>query len=239
MLNQFQLQQQWRWTPEVSNQLRFPFENADAIKGNFSQSWQDIFVLSILQGKYNGSYLEIGAQQPYSCSNTALLNQTFGWDGVSVELDPIHFPDWQLNRQKSKLIIADALSIDYNSALPMWFGGANRIDYLQLDIDPSRNTLRVLELLPLDTWRFSVVTFETDSYAGDLYAQKRSREILKHYGYELIAENVCVLFTSISSDPIPFEDWWVDPRVVDKKIIDDLKSLALMNVVPQDFLFKY
>ena len=30
--------------------------------------------------------------------------------------------------------------------------------------------------------------------------------ILKYYGYELIAENVCVLFTSISSDPIPFED---------------------------------
>ena len=37
-------------------------------------------------------------------------------------------------------------------------------------------------------------------------------------GYELVVSNVS------SNDSTPFEDWWVHPDLVDRKIIDILKN---------------
>ena len=48
---------------------------------------QDMFVLSMLDGKKNGVYVEIGADQPRVISNTYLLETEFDWMGVSFELE--------------------------------------------------------------------------------------------------------------------------------------------------------
>ena len=58
----------------------------DKVKTNFSQANQDLFVLEILDYKKNGSYLEIGANEPISISNTYLLENDFGWNGFSIEI---------------------------------------------------------------------------------------------------------------------------------------------------------
>ncbi|HZS80684.1 MAG TPA: hypothetical protein VFA14_04575 [Herbaspirillum sp.] len=218
--------------------LRFPFENAHAIPKNFSQAWQDLFVLSMLDGRCNGRYLEIGANFARSNNNTCLLSSSFGWEGVSIEFDPQFLRSWQQERPDSNLVIADALALDYAQALPRWFGAdCKRLDYLQLDIDPSYNTLLALKRLPLDDWRFSVITFETDAYAGDLRARDESREIFSRHHYELVAADLCVLFVAAAPDPIPFEDWWVDPQVVSRNKIDTLKRLATQPLLPQHLLF--
>ena len=42
-----------------------------------------------------------------------------------------------------------------------------QIDYLSLDIDPSEATLAALKKLPLDEYRFSVITYETEVYRAE------------------------------------------------------------------------
>lgn len=228
----------WQWSPSLQPYLRQPFSGADSIERNYSQSWQDLFILTALQGQREGSYLEVGGHVPVSNNNTCLLQEKFGWSGVSIELDASHLLAWQQYRPDSRFVIADALAIDYTQALPLWFGAQNRrIDYLQLDIDPSSNTLAVLKRLPLDDWRFSVITFETDAYTQNVRARDESRVILAEQGYVLVAQDVSVLYPPVSPEPIPFEDWWVDPQVVDARIIGHLQRLNQQSRLPQHLLF--
>ncbi|HEY8161602.1 MAG TPA: hypothetical protein VIF34_04960 [Methylocystis sp.] len=249
----------WSWKKSHHSQLRYPFRGASKIKENYSQAFQDLFVLSMLDGVRSGTYLEIGAQEPCSNNNTCLLHREFGWGGLSIELDPVHLSTWKKERPRSRLLIADALSLDYSgilselvelgarkSGLPSLFSKlfpsgqkpTNRIDYLQLDIDPSINTLGVLKLLPLSDFRFSVITFETDVYTGDLRAQAESRALLLDHGYKLVGADVSVLYEPVSPRPVPFEDWWVDPLIIDDKKITKLSSLAHTAVCPQDIIFE-
>jgi hypothetical protein len=209
------------------------------MQASHSQAWQDLFVISMLAGARERTYLEIGANVPVLHNNTALLVREFGWHGVSIEFDPSVVKPWLSDRPDDSLVIADALSINYAEALPTWFGdGVERIDYLQLDIEPSFHTLQALKLLPLEDVRFSVITFETDAYASDFRARDESREILAARGYRLVAPDVCVLYAEASPDPIPFEDWWVDPEVVDPHVIRELESLAASPLMPQAVLFR-
>jgi hypothetical protein len=229
---------EWNWKPKMASYLRFPFDGLESIKNNYSQAFQDIFLLMVLGGKRCGRYLEIGGHVPINNNNTNLITDDFDWSGLSIELDPSHYSNWRKFRPNSNFLIADALAIDYDKALNLYFeqdGG--RIDYLQLDIDPSINTLNVLKALPLNKWRFSVITFETDAYLNDFRARDESRKILFEQGYELIAKDVSVLFSPVSDSPIPFEDWWVDPQVISKDIIDEIQVHSMHNSLPQNLIF--
>lgn len=228
----------WSWEKKLICQLRHKFQGAETIDNNFSQAWQDIFILSMLNGKKNGTYLEIGANLPKSYNNTALLADSYEWTGISIDFDPIFLHSWKNERPNDNIIIADATSIDYDKAISTWFGeGIKTIDYLQLDIDPSLNTLNVLKKIPLEKYRFSIITFETDAYLGDFRAKNESREILAKNGYELIAKDVCVLYPPFSKDPVPFEDWWVDPKTIEKNKILSFQSILKERLLPQDLLF--
>jgi FkbM family methyltransferase len=50
-----------------------------------SQIFQDLFVLLITQEKRNGFFVEFGATNGISLSNTALLEKDFGWQGILAE----------------------------------------------------------------------------------------------------------------------------------------------------------
>ena len=159
---------------------------------SYSQAGQDLFVLSKVD---KGTYLEIGASHPVNISNSYLLELN-GWDGISVEIDPMNFAEWQKVR-KNPLIIADALALNY------WFL-PGRVDYLQLDIEPGINTLAVLKRLPLQTTRFTVITFEHDRYLEGDHVRDEQRKILSYHGYELARPDV-------EYNGQQFEDWWIDP----------------------------
>jgi hypothetical protein len=258
-LEQKNVVEQWQWTPALADLLRYPFAGAARIESNHSQAFQDIFVLSMLDGMTHGRYLEIGAHHPVRNNNTHLLHESYGWSGVSIDIDPKYSRKWRKRRPRSTLLIADALKINYAEGLSSWFNAQpsrsvwarwlgrekttatrhdpGRIDYLQLDIEPSIHTLGVLNVLPLDSYRFSVITFETDAYAGDFRARDQSRECLTKHGYELIAADVSVLYPPVSDELIPFEDWWVDPQVVSRDKILALRSVGGEGFPPQRLLF--
>ena len=185
--------------------LKTKFTGAESIENNWSQSMQDMFVLSMLDGKKSGVYVEIGADQPRVISNTYLLENNFNWSGVSFELDADKVAFFNTIR-KNKCICEDATLYDYKSL----FEERNypkQIDYLQLDIDPAPQTLEALKNLPLDEYRFSVITYETDVYRHGADIQDEQISIFKSHGYQLVAKN-------IKCEGNPYEDWWVDPAIV-------------------------
>lgn len=69
-----------------------------------SQLFQDLFVLYILHGKRNGIFLEFGATDGKSLSNTLLLEEKFGWGGVLIEPSPQWKKALHENRPKSKIL---------------------------------------------------------------------------------------------------------------------------------------
>lgn len=155
-------------------------------------SRQDQFVLHMMGGKV-GQYLEIGASHPILINNTYLLEQQ-GWRGTSIDIDPINEPMWKATR-KNPLMITDALKLN--------FIDAERIDYLQLDIDPPEQTMQCLVNMLSTGCRFSIITFEHDAYTGSNVRQL-SRQVLESQGYILAIPD-------INSQFGPYEDWWLDP----------------------------
>ena len=195
--------------------LKTKFAGAENIENNWSQSMQDMFVLSMLDGKRNGVYVEIGADQPRVISNTYLLEKDFDWSGISFELDADKVAFFNTIRE-NKCLCEDATLYNYKSLFEE-LNYPKQIDYLQLDIDPAEGTLRALKALPLDDYRFSVITYETDVYSSGADIQDEQIEILESHGYQLVAKNV-------KCEGNPYEDWWVDPAIVSEDVWKPYKT---------------
>ena len=203
-----------RYSKVEHERLKHKFPGSGSVKCNWSQSMQDMFVLMALDGKRNGVYVELGADLPRIINNTYLLESEFDWSGVSFEYDPEKVTFFNTIR-RNKCICDDATTFDYK----FLFEERNypkQIDYLQLDLDPAEGTLAALKHLPLDDYRFTAITYETDVYTAGADVQGEEIEYLKSYGYELVVRNV-------ANEGNPYEDWWGDPNVVDRAIIDKLK----------------
>lgn len=187
--------------------LRYQFPGSENIDENYSQTYQDMFVLSMLDGKTNGRYFEFGAADPFKGSNTALLEK-LGWKGTSVEILEHEVEKFRQHR-KNPVIHANALEIDYKRH----FKG--HIDYLQLDCEPPSVTYEILTKIPFDQCTFGVITFEHDFYA-DLTKSFRdkSRKFLKARGYVLVAPNIAPDSRSA------YEDWWVHPDHVKPETLE-------------------
>ena len=186
-------------------QLRHKFPGAENIEKNFSQTYQDMFTLSMLNGKRNGTYFEIGAADPFHGSNTALLEQ-FGWTGTSLEILEHEVEKFKQHR-KNDIILCDATKFDYSVL-------KGHIDYLQVDCEPPATTYKILTMLPWDQCTFGVITYEHDHYtdvSGSYRA--KSRNFLLSKGYLLVASNIAPNETSC------YEDWYVHPKHVDEKIV--------------------
>jgi hypothetical protein len=65
---------------------------------NKSQFGQDQHVINIFNHKVNGYFVEIGAYDGVSMSNTYLLEYDYNWKGVCVEANPTYFSHLVNNR---------------------------------------------------------------------------------------------------------------------------------------------
>tara|TARA_B100000963_G_C22512622_1_gene619096 strand:- start:311 stop:961 length:651 start_codon:yes stop_codon:yes gene_type:complete len=194
-----------------NNTLKHFFDGQAEITENYSQAFQDLFVLSMLNGKKEGRYVEIGAWKPKTFNNTFLLEDVFRWDGFSVEIDNNLCESFNSNEDRKNICYqGDATEFDYLGVIEKrkW---DNRIDYLSVDCEPPTNTFKALKKFPLDKYKCSVITFEHDLYAFGYDILNESRIYLKEKGYQIVCSNVC-------NNSYPFEDWWIDPEVVDEKI---------------------
>ena len=199
----------------ISSQLKVSINGVERVDQNYSQALQDIFVLTMLNGKESGTYVEIGGAHPTNINNTYLLESVFNWSGVSFEINT-DLANFYNSERLNKCICTDATQVNYSKVfeennLP------NQIDYLQVDIDPSYQSLAALKKIDLESYRFSVVTFETDAYQGSIDVMEESRNIFQSNNYQLVASNV-------KNCGHAFEDWYVDPNIVTNDIWTALQS---------------
>jgi hypothetical protein len=190
-----------------------------------------MFILSVLDGKRNGTFLEVGGCDPYWGNNTATLEQDFNWKGISIELDEKYAESYRKDRPRTALYNQDAITTDYRSLLKNNFED-KVIDYLQMDIDPPINTLKCLYQIPFDEYKFRVITYEHD-YRTDMTREirEKSREYLRSKGYMLIVDDV-------SPDGYwNFEDWWVHPDLVSLELLNKMMCVTGKTKKAADYIF--
>lgn len=201
---------------------------------HYSENYQDLFVLNILNNKANGVFVDIGSNHPVYHNNTFLLEE-YGWNGISIELDSSYNSEY--SKRKCTFINSNALEIDYLKL----FKNLNinkSIDYLSLDIDES--STQILNLLPFNEFIFKIITIEHDGYRhGEKYREKQ-RKYLSEQGYKLLfgnvfAENFNGILTEellLKNGKLPYEDWWVYPSCFD----NDILSLSIQNIFPSQII---
>lgn len=203
------------YTPEKFDRVKHKFPGLEDIKENFSEAYQDMFVLSMFNGKKNGTFLEIGAGSPFFGSNTVLLEQ-FGWKGHGFDINPLAVD----SNRKTPCVLKDALTVNYDELLSdMEYGEV--IDYLQVDLEPAEITFEALKVIPFDKYKFKVITFEHDYYNDESKSiRDQSREYLKSKGYELLVTNVAPDTLRV------FEDWWVHPEFFDEETLSKFRDTS-------------
>lgn len=202
----------------LKDRFRFPFPGIELIEKNYSQVFQDMFILAILNGKRNGYYLELGSADPVHISNTFLLEDKFGWNGISVDINEKEVERFKAVR-KNDVVCRDATNINFERFLA-GLGAPPVIDYLQVDCEPPEVTYKILTSIPFEAYRFAVITFEHDYYvdASRSYREK-SRRYLKAMGYVMVVGDISC------DDKSPFEDWWVRPDLVDRGQLKKMKCM--------------
>ena len=201
----------------------------------YSQAYQDQFALKMSNYKYNGTFLEIGANHPDINNNTYLLRNFYYWKGVMVEYDKSFETLYKNDSKKPLYVIGDARNIDYKGML-QYYKFPKNIDYLQIDLDvDNRSTLDTLELLDktvFDEYTFATVTFEHDIYRGDFFnTREKSRNIFKNRGYILMFPDVSTFF---EGKDCQFEDWYIHPSLVPNYNSYDksLKCVEIKDILP-------
>ena len=170
-----------------------------------SQIGQDNFVIRALNGKKNGTFVDIGCFHPTEINNTVVLEQDYGWTGINIDIfaDGEHedkdkewefgntkmsktFSEWAVHRPEAVVVKADALVTDYSSLfkehkLP------KTIDYLSIDLEPPETTFDAFKLLPLNEYKFNVITYEHDGYRMGQEFIDETRHYITSFGYVLAA----------------------------------------------------
>jgi SAM-dependent methyltransferase len=195
--------------------LKVKFPGSELIEKNYSEAYQDMFVLTMLNGKKDGTYLEIGAGNSFYGNNTALLEKQFDWKGVALDIDE-NFVNAHKNERKNPCFLKNATLVNYNAFLS-GLDFPNEIDYLQLDCDPPSVTYDILLSIPFETYKFAVITYEHDYYCDETKSfQEKSKKYLESYGYMRVVNN-------ISPDEFrPYEDWWIHPDLIDNVVLEKM-----------------
>lgn len=205
---------------------------------SYSQRNQDLFVVSILNEKKNGTFLDFGCRTPIDINNTYLLETVYNFSGLSFDIDSNSILSWiNTNRNYKNAICGDLTKIDFVNILDNHYN-SNIIDYFSFDLEPPILTLEVLKKFPFDKYKFRVITFEHDFYRG-YDTLKPSREIFIKNGYKKIKKEYMNHFET--NTQIWFsEDWWIHPELIsvpeqylDENIVDfteqDLINAGLGN----------
>lgn len=148
-----------------------------------SQIEQDKFVEHILNGKRDGTFLDVGCHHWQVISNTCYLEKHLDWSGVGIDLEPFYQEGWLMNRPRSTFVHADATNLNYDSLCDA-YELPQTIDYLSIDLEPPDLSLVALQRVLESSRRFRVITFETDFYRQQV-TQQPSRDLLTAAGYTM------------------------------------------------------
>ena len=213
------------------NSLRYKFKNHHRIERNYSEAYQDLFVLTMTGGMTEGTFVEIGSGMPFYGNNTFLLENKFNWRGISLDTctgsNIRYFKDRETMSVNKDAATVDFIELFKQAKLP------KNINYLQLDVDTPESNFKCLKNIPFDTHTFSVITYEHDSYVdtGNKF-KKLSREYLKEKGYSLAASHICNI------EGKNFEDWYIHSSLLDNETVKKFINNDDTEKMPHDLFFK-
>lgn len=206
-LNAFSSKSLTLYNSDKHKDLKIKFNDSDKIEQNYSEAYQDMFVLTLLNGKKNGTYLEIGSGHPTYGNNTYLLEKHFGWNGVSLDINE-EFVKAHHEQRSHICIVKDATTINYEKLLT-GLDFPRDIDFLQIDCDPPEISYKTLLSIPFETRKFAIITFEHDHYTDpNKNYREKARKYLSEYGYKLFVSNIS------PDNKRPYEDWFVHPDLI-------------------------
>ena len=194
----------------------------------YSQAGQDGWVIEMTSSKRDGFYVDIGAHNGVSSSNTYELDKTYTWKGICIEAHPEAFQ--QLVEARPNAININCAVTDYNGKC--LFGGdrvvedggvetpcftlyslfknnnaPNFIDYLSIDIEGHEPIVFAKFFEENDCFTFGLITVEHNVYSGDDTQKKSLYKILTANEYERVLEDVTVR-SNDSWNGLPYEDWY-------------------------------
>ena len=192
------------------------------------QALQDKWVCEFFNFKRNGYFLDLGAMDGITSSNTYILEKEYGWDGICVECQPVHLEKLKKNRT-CKIIEkgiwktngffsfnpqTSSISLTFVNAPPIetvtfeWifshYNVPKVIDYISLDVEGVEYD--VLTKFPFDTHIATLWTIEHNLYLkNDPTLKNQIKDIMLAHDYVIAKENVCCP----DSNDGAFEDWFV------------------------------
>lgn len=171
----------------------------------YSQANQDLFILSIFEKGYKGTFVDIGCGLPMEINNSLLLEEN-GWKGIGIDKEPLYIA-WRGSGRITPFICCDALKTNYLMVFERYHL-PKVIDYLSIDIEGEGNRFKALQRVMETGYVFKALTVEHDVYCGyDLTERQPQRELLGKLGYFLFKPDV-------EFGGNAFEDWWINPKFI-------------------------
>lgn len=202
--------------------------NNDIINSS-AQANQDLWVLEMLNNKKNGYFLDVGAYDGIKFSNSLLLEKKFDWRGLLIEAHPSNFQTIKDNRSNelvpfavsnydgdllfenecgtgSKIVEKNGLNIKCLTFETIFklYDVPKHIDYISLDIEGMEYLS--LTKFPFDKYKFKLLTVEHNLYMSGYENKNNIKNLLLSKGYQIYKEN-------ITSNDLPFEDWYINPNI--------------------------
>ena len=205
------------YTENERNRYKFKFPGIELIEKNYSRHFQDMFVLSVLDGKREGTYVEIGSGHPELFNNTLLLEKDFDWRGISLDNSERMCHIFSRNRN-TNVTLADASNTDYK-ALFKQNCLEQHIDFLRINAEMA--SIEALRRIPFDKHEFGVIQFQHNAIWWGPQFREEARKILSKIGYILLVSDIA------TDERSNYEDWWVHPMYAQRK--QQMKSVGKIN----------
>ena len=156
---------------------------------SYSQLGQDLEVIKFYNNKKNGFFIEIGASDGISLSNTYLLETRYKWNGVCREPIPKMFEKLVKNRPNSicydkAVYNSSGLIVNFDIAndSDMLSGISNHIDNHKSIVDKNKTTIPVQTISLLDLLKNANAPLFIEYMSLD--TEGSEFEILKNFDFE-------------------------------------------------------
>lgn len=92
---------------------------------SWAQNFQDLYVVWKLRQKSGGYFVEFGAMDGLAISNTALLEQAFGWQGVLSEPNPV----WHARLRQNRKATVDTRCVWRETGAQLQFSATTKAEF--------------------------------------------------------------------------------------------------------------
>ena len=230
------LENRSRYLRDIEILLEFSSEEGPKLlkylKACKSQLKQDLFVLSQVQLKQKGFFVEFGATNGFDLSNSYLLEKEFGWSGILVEPARCWHDDLRRNRncivetdcvwkESGKTLVFNEVSVGELSTIASYSDTDSHANVRKTGKTYEVKTVSLTDLLhryqaPREIDYLSIDTegSEFEILNNFDFVEHQFRVITCEHNYTPMREKIFDLlcrngFTRVFEDVSMFDDWYV------------------------------